>query len=335
MADAQVVFLKIAVMALIMVVGWWANRRGVLSTDVARGLGILVVEVSFPALIFVQMLRTVTLRELSHGWWIPVFAIIALFAAGLAGRLLLRPFSVSDIQGRSFIFLIATPNWVFLPLPIAESLYGSDGVRFVLLFNLGAQIALWTAAPALLQGMGGRSGGLRALLTNRGVGATVAGVLTALLWPGAASAGLNLRSTDGLVTHVMNAVMNALDMLGALTIPMSLLVTGGQLACLNRSAPISRRTLSGVLFGRLLLAPALVIVPLRLVAWASGWRITEVEYISAAIILSMPTAISCPMFIERYGGSRELGAMSILYSTLAGLVTVPLVVACCKMGGVW
>ena len=333
MADAQVVFLKIAVMASIMAVGWWASRRGILGADVARGLGILVVEAAFPALIFVQMLRTITPRELARGWWIPFFAITALLAAGLIGRAMTRLFRVSEMQERSFIFLAATPNWVFLPLPIAESLYGSDGVRFVLLFNLGAQVVLWTVAPALLRGTGGRSGGLRALLANRGVGATVAGVLTVLMWPGAASAGLNLRAIDGLVTPILNALMNALDMLGSLTIPLSLLVTGVQLASLNRSAPISRRTLSGVLFSRLVLAPVLVLVPLRLAAWASGWRITEAEYISAAIVLSMPTAISCPMFIERYGGSRELCAMSIFYSTLAALVTVPLVVACCKMGG--
>ena len=39
-----------------------------------------------------------------------------------------------------YIFLSALPNWVFLPLPIAVGLYGSEGVRFVLLYNLGAQI---------------------------------------------------------------------------------------------------------------------------------------------------------------------------------------------------
>jgi len=333
MADARVVLLKIAVMAVVMGVGWWASRREILSGELARGLGFLVVEITFPALIFVQMLRTVTPDAIRSGWWIPVFSIIAIAGAAWVGQALGGLSGVAPDGRRTFVFLIAMPNWVFLPLPIAQALYGAAGVRFVLLFNLGAQIALWTLGTALLRGGLRGGGGWKALLMNRGIAATLIGVALALAWPGAATAGLDLRVGAGFRDYAINGALDALDMIGALTIPLALLVTGAQLATVNHSARIGARTLGALVAGRLVLAPALVLAPLRLIAWGCGWRLTQVEFVTAAIILSMPAAVSCTMFVERFGGNRELSAMGIFYTTLASLITVPLAVACCQIGG--
>ena len=41
----------------------------------------------------------------------------------------------------------------------------------------------------------------------------------------------------------------------------------------------------------------------------------------------MPVAVSCSMFVERFGGDRDLSAQSILLSTVGCTVSVPLVVA--------
>ena len=41
------------------------------------------------------------------------------------------------------------------------------------------------------------------------------------------------------------------------------------------------------------------------------------------LIATMPVAISCSMFTERFGGDVSLGAQGILYSTFFSLLTVP------------
>ena len=81
------------------------------------------------------------------------------------------------------------PNWIFFPLPIAEALFGADGVREVLLCNVGAQLMLWTVGVWTLQGRRTRGAALRALLENYGLLATAAGLALALSVPAARSLG--------------------------------------------------------------------------------------------------------------------------------------------------
>ena len=128
-----------------------------------------------------------------------------------------------------------------------------------------------------------------------------------------------------------DAVVGALRMVGDLTIPLSLLVTGAQLGELAKTEKLDLRSLIGVILGRLVVAPALVLVLLKLVAGALGATLTPAEFITTGVIVSMPVAISCSMFVERFGGDRGLGATGIFYTTLLSLVTVPGMVFVCRL----
>jgi Membrane transport protein len=86
MLQSKIVFLKITVMFLVMVVGWWSARRQHLSPTLTKAMSVLVVQLTFPALVFVQMLETVSISSLQRGWWIPVFAGLSIVLAAWAVR---------------------------------------------------------------------------------------------------------------------------------------------------------------------------------------------------------------------------------------------------------
>lgn len=324
MVQSQIVLLKIGMMFLVMVAGWWAARRDYLNPASTRAMSILVVQLAFPALVFVQMMGTVNAEALIRGWWIPLFALASMAIAAGVGRLMIPCFRVDPSRSRTFTFLVAVPNWVFLPLPIAEGLYGADGVRFVLLYNFGAQIVLWTLGIRILQG--GKPGVpvWRSLFANSGIWATLAGVAVALMWPGAAILGKSSPGTGWWI--VGDGVMAALRMIGDLTIPLSLLATGAQLGSLATVDHFKLRPLAGVALGRLILAPVVTILLLKSVVQLSGIRLPEADFITAVIIVGMPVAISCPMFAERFEGDGELSASSVFWTTLVSLATVPAMV---------
>jgi len=326
MFQSQIVLQKIGMMFLVMVAGWWAARRSYLTPAATKAMSLLVVQITFPVLIFTQMMGTVTGAALRRGWWIPLFAVASIVLAAGVGKLLASLFRVSPSRRRTFAFLVAVPNWVFLPLPIAEGLYGADGIRFVLLYNFGAQIVLWTLGIRILQG--GKTGVpvWRSLLGNNGIWATVGGVALALLWPGLAQAG-RLPGTGWLLLG--DGITAALKMIGDLTIPLSLLATGAQLGGLATTAHVSWRPLAGVTLGRLIVAPLVTILLLKGAVMALGVALTEAEFITAAVIVAMPVAISCTMFAEQFGGDGELSAGSIFTSTLVSLATVPVTVLAC------
>jgi predicted permease len=328
MFESQVVLLKIGAMFVVMLAGWWASRRGYLDLAISRALSVLVVQIAFPALVFTQMLSTVSAPALRAGWWIPLLAIVSIALAGQVGRLLARGLGIDPARRRTFVFVVAVPNWVFLPLPIAEALYGADGVRFVLLFNFGAQVILWTEGIRTLVGGGFGRDAVRGLLANPGIVATLAGAAIALAWPGAGS--LGQRHDGGSLLLVADGVVGALRMLGDLTIPLSLLVTGAQLGNLAKTGAPDVKALAGAVVGRLVIAPAVTVLLLRGVTGALGVHMLPADFVTTAIIVSMPVAISCSMFVEQYGGDRGISAASIFYTTLLSLVTVPLVVLICR-----
>ncbi len=324
--DAAVVVLqKTGIMFLVMLAGWWAYRRGWMAAEVTQGISRFVVDLAFPCLVFTQMLRTVSVSALQQGWWIPLFAGVVILGSAWVGRLWARMARVSPVTRRTFVFLVAVPNWVFLPLLIADGLYGAGGVQVVLLFNMGAQIVLWTEGMRMLHGRPIGRDAVRGLLGNVGLMATLAGILVALLWPGAAALGEPVHASGWRLAG--STAIGALQMVGDLTVPLSLLTTGAQLgAARAATAGVGGRTLAGVLMSRLIAAPLIIMGLVWGTARLMGYPLTEVVFITLTVIVAMPVAVSCSMFVERFGGDRALTANGIFGTTLASLATVPAIV---------
>jgi predicted permease len=306
-------------MFLVIVVGWLARRRGFLAAEFTTTLSRLVVDVAFPALVFTQMLRTVNADALRAEWFSPVLAMLIIFVAYFVG-LAVSPLFSRPAQRNTFIFLVTIPNWVFLPLPIAEALYGAAGVRTVLLCNAGAQLVLWSFGVWILHGSIRQA--LRNLLTNTGLWATALGIVIALLFPAARGLETISATTASPGGVLGGALVQALAMVGSLTIPLSLLTIGAQLGELTIAVNRFPRPLWGVILARLLFAP-LVTLALSWAAIRAGMQIPDTTRMVCYLIATMPVAISCSVMTERYGGDTPLSAESIFYSTLFSLLTVP------------
>jgi malate permease and related proteins len=316
---AHVVLIKIAAMFLVIVVGWLARKRGFLADAFTATLSRLVVDVAFPALVFTQMLRTVDAAALRDGWYAPLLCGLLIVVAYLVG-LVMALLCTGKSQRNTFIFLVAIPNWVFLPLPIAEALYGNAGVRTVLLCNAGAQLVLWSFGVWILHGTVRQPA--KNLLTNAGLWATALGIVMALLFPAARGLETMDPATASAGGILGGALVQALALVGSLTIPLSLLAIGAQLGGLTIAMHRFPRALWGVLLTRLIVAP-LVTLALGWVAIRLGVQIPEMTRMIGYLIAAMPVAISCSVMAERYGGDAPLAAQGIFYSTFFSLLTVP------------
>ena len=321
MSDFLVVLLKIASMFLVMALGWVARKRALITDDAGRVLSRLLVDMIFPALVFTQMLRTVNPQVLRESWFVPILGAAVIVIAKGVGHLGMPLFRHKGALATA-VFLVAMPNWVFFPLPIVEKLFGDAGVRDVLLCNVGAQLMLWTIGVWTLRGTMPRKVAFKELAMNHGLVATVAGIVIALVLPFTRT--LETVSVAGASAGVLSAasVVQALAMLGSLTIPLSLVITGSQLGSLNLADHYPTRDFVGVIVLRLLVAPAITIAILT-AAILLGLRIPEVTRMTTYLIAAMPVAISCSIVTERFGGDTPLASRAIFYSTLGGILTVP------------
>ncbi len=298
----HVVLAKIVVVLLLFGAGWLLRTRRLLDGAALPALSRLVVDVTFPALVLVQLPRTVDPDVLRTAWVVPAAGVVVIAGGMLVGRLLTR--------SSTGAFLVGLPNWIFLPLLIGEGLFGAAGVRTVLLFNVGAQVVLWTLGVVTV---GGRAHPA-ALLRNPG--------LLALAVPAAGELARG-GGGGGAGALAARALIEALDLLGSITVPLSVVVTGAQLA--DQRGGGAPAELLRVLLGRLLVLPALVGAGLAGVA-ALGAPLARPDRVLLLVIAAMPVALSGSLFAQRYGGDTALASRAVLVSTTSSLLTVPALV---------
>ncbi len=321
MADLPILVLKILAMCLVMALGWFARWRGYLPENIGQTMSRLLVDIIFPAMVFTQMLKTVNLQVMREGWYIPILGVGIMVVAELVA-LVVIPFFGGKEKRNTAIFLTAMPNWIFLPLPIVQGLFGAAGVRDILLYNVGFQLALWTIGIWTLRPSMPDFKSLKLLLLNPGLLATAAGILAAMLFPSLGAINTDRPAGIFSLSLAVSAGFQALDMLGSLTIPLSLLITGVQLGGLKMADHMPSRKLTGVLLGRLIIVPMFTVLVVNLFARA-GLVIGEVPRLTGYLVTAMPVAISCSIVTERFTGESELAAKAIFYSTILSIVTVP------------
>lgn len=319
MTGAQLVLAKIAGMSVVILGGWVARRRGALTGPVTATISRLVVDVAFPALVFTQMIRTVDAAALRKEWLLPLLPLAVVAVAAVAG-LAVAPFCAASRERRTVLFLVVSPNWVFLPLPIAEALYGAAGVRVVLLCNVGAQLTLWLVGVSVLHGT--VKGAARSLATNVGLWATAGGIAASVVFPGLRLLADPRTAGTSPAALALSALLDAVGMVGSVTIPLSLLAIGAQLGALPLSALRPTRPLAGTLAARLVAAP-LATVGLMALAGRAGLQLAEVPRTVTVLLASMPVALVCSVMAERYGGDVDLSAQAVFVSTLLSIATVP------------
>jgi predicted permease len=313
MHNTVVLIVKIVAMFLVILLGWVTRRRGFLDAKTTAVLSKFTTDVALPAMVFTKMLEVVDRQSLRESWVVLVMAAGVLLLGQIIGWLAWRGFA-NEKQAPTFIFVVAIANWIYLPYPIVQELYGAAGIRVLLLSNVGVQFVLWTLGVATLEGrFDGRA--MLNLFRNPGLIATVGGFFVALYAPWTLAG-----AEDGALRLSGRAVMEAMVMVGSLTIPLSLVATGAQLGGLAGAGAVPGRSIAGVALLRLVVTP--------LVAIAIAWGLLHVGVprlvlAIAVLVAGMPVAVSCSILAERFRQDTALAAQSIFYTTLLSVVSVP------------
>jgi predicted permease len=321
-AQAQVVSGKIAAMFLVIMVGWLCRRRGLFQSDTTSALARFTTDVTLPILIFFQMVDTVDAHTLRTGWLVPVLACMVIALGNGIGWLLWRLFA-DRRQAPVFILVSGVSNWIYLCLPIVEALYGREGLRNLFLANLGVQLLFWSLGVAILHGGRLDRRALRNLALNPGLIATLLGIIVALGWQH--MGGSHLAAAHDTLSRASAAALaviaDAMRMVGSLTIPLSLVVTGAQIAAATQMQHRPLRALAGVTLTRLIIVPPLAIGLLFLAGRQLG--LPPMPLMVLALIAMMPVSVTTAVLADRFGQDTALAAQSILWTTLLSIFTVP------------
>ena len=288
-------------------VGWWAGRTGFFTPEATAYLTKFVFYFALSAMLF-RFSADLSLGELLDWSFMAAYLwgtlTIYLVATAVA---LIRALPVDQTAVEAQCAVIG--NTGFLGIPMFALLFGPEAVGPLMLL-LAIDLIVFSSLIVILI-TGSRDGRIRlAILRTVGLG-LVKNPMIVSISAGLAWSALNLPFPEPLERFV--------GLLGAAATPGALFAIGASLA--GKSA--ERLSVAGWLaFAKLVLHPAAV-------AFAA-LVVFDVEPFAATVMIAaaaLPVAGNVYILAQHYGVAPQRVSASILISTTASIVTLPLVIA--------
>lgn len=285
---------QIAIMALLIAVGWVLRRKNFLSEQGTKELGAILLRIIIPCVIVKSYIVPYSRERLLELALSAGLALLGFIAA------MLIAYAVYGKRRRIENFAAAFCNAGFIGIPLAQAAIGEDGV-----FHVAASVALlnlfqWTYGVYI---MTDRRDAIRAktIATNPVVIAIVVGVV---LFVGRIPVPEILTSTLGYI-----AGMNT---------PVAMILMGTYLARVSWRELLDRRAYSCVLL-RLVVIPAVVLMLFWLLP-VSNTAVVMAVFLAAAT----PVGANICVFAQQYNSDYPFSVVTVCLSTVLSVVTVPL-----------
>ena len=285
---------QIAIMALLIAVGWVLRRKNFLSEQGTKELGAILLRIIIPCVIVKSYIVPYSRERLLELALSAGLALLGYIAA------MLIAYAVYGKRRRIENFAAAFCNAGFIGIPLAQAAIGEDGV-----FYVAASVALlnlfqWTYGVYI---MTDRRDAIRAktIATNPVVIAIVVGVV---LFVGRIPVPEILTSTLGYI-----AGMNT---------PVAMILMGTYLARVSWRELLDRRAYSCVLL-RLVVIPAVVLMLFWLLP-VSNTAVVMAVFLAAAT----PVGANICVFAQQYNSDYPFSVVTVCLSTVLSVVTIPL-----------
>ena len=268
------------------------------SRDVSR-LGNFTMDVIFPFCCFASVFHGMQGADPMAVWMPPVlgFGIMALngiIGLGLQYGLKNR----SESRMKAFRQMAAINNYLFLPLIIVESLYGSAGSACLMLFSVGSAVGFWSVGIWVMSKFGLNKETFKNLITSNLIAVLLAVALVCFKVP------------------VHDEVIRLANGIGMIGTPLMLVLTGASLTLSGAALFREGRDAAWGVLCRLVIIPALTMAVLKMLP------MPPMVFNVALIIALMPTSCASVIIVGKYGGDVDYSGQQLLLSTFISPATI-------------
>lgn len=281
--------------------GFLANRLGILGGETDKKISRLLLSITLPSMILGSVCTGEALPERTVV--MSTLGVAAVFYLLEFAFVLAVPPLLGGTPGQKGVwrYTLAFPNVAFIGYPVVSALFGAEALFYAVILVLPFNLMTFTLGPLMLTGA--KRFSLRQMFSP----CVLASVLALVL----ALARLRPPAVIG----------EALEFVGGVTVPLSLLFVGSLLA--------------GMPLGRMLASPRLwILTAVRLLALPAAlcfllrWMGTDALILGVAVTqMAMPAAVNGSLLCMEYGGDAECMAQVTFVSTLTSIVTIPILAA--------
>ena len=289
---------------LLAALGFFLIKKNILGHEGLDALSRMVIEVTLPLMIFCQLIKDFSFA-LYPNWWVFPLISIAVTIAGLAVGFAFMGFIRGSQHKLQFLSLVAFQNSGYLTLALIAAFLPADklGSMFIylFLFLLGFNLVMFSLGVYILSFTKEKKFEWASLF-NPPVIATLISMVIIFL---------------GLNKFVPDALIKPLRMLGDCTVPLAMLVVGGNLA-LIRLGLIDKKAMALTILSKLIILPVLGLwLVLKL-------RLPELIGLLILLQLAVPSATNLSVIIRHYKKEDLLISQGVFLTHVASLITLPL-----------
>lgn len=299
MQSAIIVAHQVMIMFLLTIVGVFCSKKELLTEEVARYLSTFLLNIALPSIMLSSLYRPMQYELLAGFGLTFLLAVILHLLAITASRLLI---CTRDGQAcRTERFGVIYANAAYMAIPLIRATLGEDSTFFATAFVSVFLLFHWTQGVIELGG----SFNPKKLLYNPCILSVILGLLI-----------------FGFQIPIPGPVIDTVRLLGGLTTPLSMIITGVFLADLKLADLKSLRMYWAALL-RTIIVP-LAGIAIVVAVGASGWFVgAETACLVAVYCFSCPSAVSVILLSASLGKEVLYPSSLVAITTMISLVALP------------
>ncbi|NLY88675.1 MAG: AEC family transporter [Firmicutes bacterium] len=298
--DNSVIINQVTVLFLLMMIGFYTTKRGILTAAIIEGFSSFLLNVSLPFMVITAFHMEFSRDMLRDAGLVFLISTALHLSTLLGSRFLFRRYPPDRQKILRLVMIFS--NCGFMGFPILDSIYGKAGVFFGSIYVVVFNIFFWTAGVALFTGV-----------------KDIRAIKTALKNPGILAVGVGLPIFI-FSLPIPSPVYTTLDMVGSMTTPLAMIIVGSLLANLKLKEVFAEPSVYYATLLRLIILPILTMGIMRLLGF--GGLVLQVMVTTMA----MPAATTTVILAEMYGddgGNPEYASRIVFISTILSMITIP------------
>jgi malate permease and related proteins len=301
--DIFVIINTMVVLFGILVLGYAINKLGILDEYANRKISELVVKVTAPMLVIKAVCGDSVIVNKKDIIFAFILGIILYCALPIFARIVVKAFRIEKKDWGTYQLLLIFANTGFMGYPILKSLFGDGAIFYSSIVNMPFNILIFSYGIYLIT-----------MDSNEKLKFNPKDLLN----PGVISCVIALIIYFSDI-KVPSTIVNILTPVGDSTIPLSMMVIGSSLAMVPLKDVFRVPKIYPLTLVKLLIMPVITYFILN--------RLMDNHYVIGmiTIIVGLPSGSMTVMLSNQYNGNTKLASIGVFITTLASLITVPLI----------
>jgi malate permease and related proteins len=290
---------------LIMLIGVYGSKKGIINSNVNKGLTDILLEIALPCMIITSFsfpydegVKANILKTFYYSF--AVYIIIAILS-----HLLMLP--IKNEKKVILHFANIFTNTGYIGFPILNAIYGAEAVMYGSIFNMFFVVFLWTYGIMIFKGRVEKSDLVKEIfkaLKNPSLIAVYIGIAMMIF---------NLK--------LPRVILESTNSIGSMTGPISMIIVGALSYRISIREHLKDWT---IYYGT---AVKLILIPV--VLYFISLLIDDRSIVSNSVIIlaSMPAAAMTSIFADRFNIKRDYAAVIVVATTLLSILTLPLLLS--------